>query len=239
LKTILCIPGKWENREDFLKSIITTSNGRYIFAGQILLDTKTDIGYELEIYERDDALSSTFEFAHSIGDVLNNEFNDIKSHNLLIYIIGDTGNEELCKIMANTASALLTSGGIAINVETSGKAFGREQWQNLLNKDFLYEMFVEDRIFDNTSNSTYSCGMHNFGFKDTIITGVDFQEAQKVISIFHYYQRIDNPNINDGQTFSIDKEAPIYKIVDEKRQNYIEPEVFINPFGIWRLEKLK
>ena len=97
-------------------------------------------------------------------------------------------------------------------------------------------MFVIDSIVDE-EGTVYSCGMQNLGYKDTIISGEEFQEAVKLIRIFSYYQIIDKPAINNKQTFSASIESPKYKITDEVNQPNKGDELFENPFGMWRLTK--
>ncbi len=95
-------------------------------------------------------------------------------------------------------------------------------------------MFVVDSI-TNEDGTVFTCGMHNLGYKDTIISGEDFQNAVNLLSIFGYYQIIDKPDIKNGQTFATSADSPIFEITDELDQPYKEDELFENPFGMWRL----
>ncbi|QES90059.1 DUF4261 domain-containing protein [Rhizosphaericola mali] len=102
----------------------------------------------------------------------------------------------------------------------------------------LYPMYVLDSISDG-HGAVYTCGMHNLGLKDAMIVGEEFQAAVEVLSIFGYYQLIDQPTIKAGQTFSIAQDAPIFLISEEKHQPSHGDELFENPFGMWLLESIK
>lgn len=107
-------------------------------------------------------------------------------------------------------------------------------------KDFeesnLYEMFVVDSIVDK-DKSVYSCGMHNLGYKDTIVWGMGFQQSVDLINIFNYYQIVDKPTIRSKQTFSAEANAPKFIITEESNQPNKGYELFENPFGMLRLSK--
>jgi len=80
--------------------------------------------------------------------------------------------------------------------------------------------------------------MQNLGYKDTIIFGEEFQEAAALVKLFGIYQLVDKPTILHGQTFSADLESPRFRITHEDEQPYIGDELFGNPLGMWRLNKI-
>jgi hypothetical protein len=238
-KTVLCIPGNWKNRTEIVTAIAENNLNEFIFAGMIMLNLKTNVGFELEICERDDRMKESFKFAGMVNRISEEFLNKVDKHSYVIYLSAETGDLESAKSIADTANAILKSGGIGIKVETTGKAFTSEHWTELLN-DFeesnLYQMFVLDSISDGKGR-TYSCGMHNLGLKDSIVYNEEFQESVDLISIFGYYQLIDKPEIKNNQTFSTDTEAPVFVISEEKNQPNKGDELFENPYGMWKLER--
>lgn len=239
IKTILCIPGLWKDRTEIVTSIAESNIGDYIFAGKILLNMNTNIGFELEISERDERMRESFKWAGMVNRVSDDFLNTIDKHSFVIYIIGESGTIDKAKFLADAGSAILKAGGLGIKVENTGKAFDKKQWTDLLvnyQDSNLYNMYVLDSISD-SKETTYSCGMHNLGLKDTIVTGENFQASVELISIFNYYQLIEKPIIESGQTFSTSKDSPVFQILDEKRQPYKGDEYFENPFGMWRLKR--
>lgn len=238
-KTVLCIPGNWKNRTEIVTAIAENNLNEFIFAGMILLNLKNNVGFELEICERDDRLKESFKFAGMVNRISEEFLNKVDKHSSIIYLSAETGDLESVKSVADAGNAILKSGGIGIKVETTGKAFTSEHWTELLNnyeETNLYKMFVLDSISDG-KGITYSCGMHNLGLKDSIVYNEEFQESVNLISSFCHYQLIEKPEIMNNQTFSIDAEAPIFVISEEKNQPNKGDELFENPYGMWKLER--
>ena len=238
-KTVLCIPGNWNDRTEIVTAISENNMNDFIFAGMVLLNLKTNQSFELEICERDDRLKESFKFAGMVNRVSEEFLDEIDKHKYVIYISTETGDLESAKEISEAGNAILKSGGIGIKVESTGKAFTKEHWTQLLDnfeESNLYEMFVIDSISDG-KGTTYSCGMHNLGLKDSLVYNEEFQESVNLISIFGYYQLVDKPLIEINQTFSTDSESPIFIITDENNQPNKGDELFENPYGMWRLER--
>lgn len=236
---ILCIPGTWKDRSEIVTRLAQDSQSDYLFAGVILLNQKTEHKFILEFCEKDDRMRDSFRMA-GVTSRLSDEFLDeIDQHNSVVYLSYKCPDLEDLKALSDASSAILEIGGIGIKVETTGKAFSSEQWNRFLDnfdESNLYTMYVQDCISD--GKCTYSCGMHNLGLKDTIVYSDDFQESQELISAFGRYQVIDKPTINPNQTFSKDADSDVYLIVEETQQPNIGHELFHNPYGMWRLEKV-
>ncbi|MBX7225460.1 MAG: hypothetical protein K1X55_05480 [Chitinophagales bacterium] len=238
-KTVLCIPGNWNDRAEIVTAIAENNMNEYIFAGMILLNLKTNEGFKLEICERDDRMKESYRWAGMVNQISDEFLNEIDKHNYVIYLSAETGNTESAKSIAEAGKSILKSGGLGIKVETTGKAFTKDHWFELLN-DFeeanLYQMFVLDSISDG-NGKTYSCGMHNLGLRDSIVYNEEFQDSVSLISIFGYYQLIDKPEIKSNQTFSTEIGVPIFVISEEINQPNKGDELFENPYGMWKLER--
>ncbi|TPN83973.1 hypothetical protein [Aquimarina algicola] len=238
-KTILCIPGNWNDRQEIVTKIAESNINDFIFAGMLLLNLKTNKGFELEICERDDRMRESFRYAGMVNRVSEDFLDEIDKHKYVIYLSAETGDIQSAKAIADAGNAILKSGGTGIKVETTGKAFTKSHWSELLSnfeESNLYQMYVVDSI-SNGKGMTYSCGMHNLGFKDSIVYDEEFQQSVNLISIFGYYQIIDKPQIKNGHTFSTDVDSPIFEITEEANQPYKGDELFENPFGMWKLKR--
>lgn len=237
--TVICIPGNWKDRAEIVSSIAENNINEFIFAGEIMLNLKTNKVFEIEICERDDRIKESFKYA-GMANRIGEDFLDlVDKHNYVIYLSAETGDIESAKSIAEASNAILKSGGFGIKIETTGKAFTKEHWTELLNnfeESNLYQMFVLDSISDG-KGKTYTCGMHNLGLKDCIVYNEEFQESVNLLSIFGYYQLIEKPEIRINQTFSISLESPIYIITEEVNQPYKGDELFENPYGMWKLER--
>jgi hypothetical protein len=238
-ETVICIPGNWNDWEEFILAIVAATNGEYLAVGNILMNAKKERHLTIEFCERDEKMKLSFSYAGKVTRVTDNFLDKIGKHKHVIYISGSTGNLEEAEHIALAAEAILKAGGLGVKIETAGKAFEKDTWCNLLQsfeESNLYEMFVLDSII-NEDGSVYSCGMQNLGYKDTIVSGEEFQNAVDLIKIFGYYQIIDKPIIQNRQTFSTSIESPKYRITDELNQPNKGHEQFENPFGMWRLTK--
>jgi hypothetical protein len=238
-KTVLCIPGNWNDREEIVTSIAENNLNEFIFIGMILLNLKTNQGFEVEICERDDRMKESFKFAGIVNRVSEEFLDEIDKHKYVVYLSAEAGNVESAKEIAKAGNAILKSGGTGIKVETTGKAFTKEHWNKLLTnfvESNLYQMYVLDSISDG-NGITYTCGMHNLGLKDSIVYNEEFQDSVNLLSIFGYYQLVEKPEINNGQTFSTDIESPIFEIMEEKHPPNNGEEFFENPYGMWKLKR--
>jgi hypothetical protein len=238
--TILCIPGSWTDLTEIKGAIWTSSSGEYMVVGEMLISIKRQRQYKIEVCDRDERMSVLFKNAGRLTRISEECLNEIEKHNLVIYISGDTGSLKEAENIAFAGAAILRAGGIGIKIETAGKAFEKERWLDLV-KTFedvdLYQMFVNDSGADK-DDCVWSCGMHNLGFKDTIVFGEEFQRAVDLIAIFGYYQIIDKPTILPDQIFQPDAESPQYRITDEPDQPYKDVKLLKNPYGMWRLTKI-
>lgn len=203
----------------------------------MLFDSQEKRHCILEVVDHDPKMYEAFAIAGRPTGYSAAALSKIAAHKLVVYITAETGNLADAKYLADTAAMLLHAGGLGVKVETTGKAFEKEQWLEQLT-DFeeykLYPLFVLDSIVDREQN-VYSCGMHNLGQPDTIVSGVPFQEAVNLMQTFHYYQLMEQPVITNNQTFSTAPDAPVYIITEETEQPYQGDELFENPFGMWRL----
>ena len=62
-KVIIGIPGPWKTREEIVASIAGKCDPKYIFAGNILLDTEEKNHAEMEIYDNDENLLEACSFS--------------------------------------------------------------------------------------------------------------------------------------------------------------------------------
>lgn len=239
MQSILCIPGNWRDNNELVLSIVNATAGEYIYAGMVLMAVKGQQAFTLEVQERDERLYDAFTWAGKLTGISEETLQEIQQHQHVVYLIAETGSYESAEAIARAAGALLKAGGLAVKIETAGKAFDKETWLAYLN-DFetshLFEMFVVDSLSQH-KGEFFSCGMHNLGLKDTIVNVKDPREAIHLIRVFGYYQIVDNPTIIAKQTFTPTLESPKYVITEEVNQPYKGNEVFENPFGMWRLKK--
>jgi len=208
--------------------------------GDFIINPKLQRHYKFEVYGHDDNLRQSFSVGGSVTRITEACLNKIEKHSHVIYISGKTGSLAEAHQLALAGAEILKAGGIGVRIDTAGKAFEKSKWLQYL-KSFeetdLFEMFVLSSIV-HKDGTVFSCGMHNLGLKDTIVSGKDFQASVDLISIFGYYQIFDKPVILRNQTFQPNLQSPKYVITEELKQPYKGSVLYGNPFGMWRLTKI-
>lgn len=233
---VLCVPGAWASRSEMLEQLVKSSNGEYLFAGGILMHQPTSNKFMIEVQEHDHHMHQAFVTA-GMQRFTEEEMKAIETHTNVVYISGPGGDMANADSIMKAGLAFLKAGGLGIKVETTGKAFNKTQWEELVTMDHdhrFYEAFV--LLVKGTHNTIYSCGMHNLGFPDTIANaGEDFMETAELVDIFCAYQVVEQPEIQDGQTFSTAPDMPVYRIQEEPCTFYEHNDLFYNPFGMLHL----
>ncbi len=170
------------------------------------------------------------------GNFTDEQLEEIGEHNLTIYLIGKSGDLNSITNINNAVCSLLKAGGIAVKVESSGVAHTSERWFELTNSGDLVDVLNAYVTILTDGNTCYSCGMHNIGYRDAIITtDMPLEDASHLISTFLTYLLSENPVLKQGETFSMDSNSPIYLLKQEECKIYPPNDLFFNPFGYWRL----
>lgn len=233
IEIVLCIPGPWADRSALIESIVKDSGG-YIFAGMILMHPETSQFFNLEFDGRDERMAPAFEAA---GSHWRNtpEMELISSHKSVCYLISKGGSIESAHSIMHAANALLNAGGFGVKVESSGLAHPPKDWQKQCKYNYLFKSHSSYVVYI-TSESTYSCGMHNFGLPDAIVDSSEAENPTELLRVFTHYLLSESPEIKEGQTFSVDSASPVYRLKAHPAINYGEDSLFNNPFGMWQLQ---
>jgi len=235
-KIILGIPGNWETRSEFIESMARKGNG-YVYMGNHIgsLEAPGEF-FDVEISEFNPYVAEAFEIAGN-GSFDKEDIISLENHKSIVYIFGEGGSlEKVIKIM-EVASAVLHAGGVAVNVESSGRARTKADWLEItMSKDItrIFTVFVQMSLENNTF---YTTGMQSFGYPDVIttsdtITGI---EVETLFRVFCLYNLIGKPKITHGETFSLNTNSPIYIMNQEKCTMFDEDDPFYNPYGLWNL----
>ncbi len=232
---ILGLPGQWTTRSDIATSIAHLSDG-LIFAGKVLLDTKTNQSYQLDIYEHDSDLAQAFALAGR-RSLTESDLAAIDAHTHTLYVTGKGGTSERAKQVMEVGTRIVRAGALAVKVESTGVAHSAHDWQRLTvapEPSALYFAYVT-LIGDH--ERFYSCGMHNLGLPDVIVPGtLAPNDAAQLLETFLLYLFLEQPNLKQGHTFSINAQAPRYRLQLAPCTFYAANDPFYNPFGMWVLE---
>lgn len=237
---VLCIPTSCESREELFGELTKNNIGNYLYAGLILMNLKTQESFGLEICERDPGMKKSFEVAGKMTGLSEDFLEQIDTHRTVAYLTGKSGSFENSFAIAKAAEAILNSGGLGVKVESSGKAFTSQQWLTStieFDEMKLYELFVLETIYDHDNALTYSCGMHNLGFRDVAVRNEEFHSAYELIRMFNIFRFIDKPVLNEGETFRLRADSDRYFLHHMSSPPTEGQDLFENPFGFWELQK--
>jgi hypothetical protein len=235
---IVCIPGTWESRKDFLESIVLTTNGDFMFAGMILFHPKDKDHVELEFCEPYDQMAEAFAYAGQ-GKLTDETINTIARHKSVVYLHFPLDIESQRLRLAKFTEVISRSGGIAVKLETSGIAHEWERWFSLLRSENPFDHYCASVVLTGDERHYYSCGMHNFGLPDVQISrSFDMQEAADLMNQFNYYQIVEKPSLESGHTFSLTADSPRFRIELLMDERHPDDDLFHNPHGLWDLTRV-
>jgi Domain of unknown function (DUF4261) len=234
VQTVVGIPGAWISRTDIVTSIAKQSDG-FLFAGGVIMNRTTQQGVKLEVYEHDPELPQAFARAGHRA-LTQADLDAIAAHTYTLYLVGQGGSVDAARRIMEIAVGLLKAGGIAVKVESTGIAHSARDWLTFAahpEATALYHAYV---VLIGEEGTYYSCGMHNLGLRDAIMSGAtDAKTATSLLETFLLYTLLEAPTLRDGHTFSMNANAPSYRLTTEVGQTYPADSLFYNPFGMWRL----
>lgn len=212
---IVGIPGLWKTRTEIVQSIVSNSGG-LVFAGAVIMDTKTKEAFPLHVYEHAPQLAKAFSIAGQ-GRISQQTIDSIGTHTFTLYCIVPNTSAEGARKMLGIVSALLNCGGLAAKVETSGVAHSAERWKELAGGNKPFDLYCAFVTLIGGQGVFYSCGMHNFGLPDTCIDrSLQPNEAASLLNEFNCYQLAESPKFSDGHTFSVGQSAPRFVLKKEE-----------------------
>ena len=239
-KIILCVPGLWPTRSDVVTTIAGHSDG-WLFLGMLLMETATKRTCELEVCGPDERLVGAFTAAGFGGRVDEKILPRIGQHRHVLYAVCDAGSLDAARYAVRAGAALLRAGGLAVKVESAGVAHGPERWGRLAADDATpFDLYAALVTLVRGEAEFYSCGMHAFGLPEASgPRGLGVDDAAALLNQFNLFQIIDSPRLNDGETFSVDADAPRYRLRRRPCTTYPPDDPFHNPAGVWHLEPVE
>jgi len=241
--TVIGIPGKWNDREELMRSIAGTRDGYVLILNHMHnLHDKSEPPIEVELYEHEPAMREAFRYAgkHTFTE---EQLEQIDQHTQTVYLIGPGGSPENLARLTRAATAVLKAGGLGVKIESTGLAHTPENWLHFVNSNygdlrylFLYVTYLQNE------QGVYSVGMQNLGLPEAIISleeEAEPQDALDQIQSFLTYLVMEKPAMLNGDTFSLKKSAPRYEVTREYCTFWPSDDLFHNPFGYWRLSRQK
>lgn len=232
---ILCIPGPWTSRSEFLRSVVEDSDG-YIFAGGVLMHIESQFACELELEEVNPKIPQAFKAAGAHWRDTP-EMLAINGHRSVVYLVGPGGSREAAELMILAAAGLIKAGGLGVKVESSGVAHAPDTWLEFAKNLHLFSAHDALVVYV-TGDETHTCGMHNFGLRDAITHGSDQAANVEALQVFTRYLFREAPVLRENHTFSVGQSTPRFRLKGAPSVEYGAQSLFNNPFGAWRLVPL-
>lgn len=235
---ILCIPGPWIDRCQFLQGLTEDTHGRYLVVGDLFKHAGTKSVFDIEFHPRDENMQAAFSSAgphwRDSPDMAR-----IDAHRSVVYLLGHGGSDDNIRALMLAVQALLDAGGLGVKVESTGLAHSPDAWRSLCaDPDALSGVYHAFVVVVSGRREAYSCGMHSFAMHDVQVLGEDRASALQVAQAFCWYLFCECPAIAGGQTFSCDEQSPVYRISSSQGVDYGPDSLFNNPYGTWQLRSL-
>ena len=232
---IVAVPGPWQDRSDFVAQILAATDGKFMVAALMLVVASERDHIPLEFVDADPNLRRAFQVAGR-GKLNGPTLGAVARHRSVAYLhfpLQVLGQQE--RILRFT-HVLRQIGGIAVKIESAGIAHEWDAWEQLLRSDDSFDLYTGFVNLIADPHHYYSCGMHHFDLPDTQVPrSLPDGDAAHLMNQFNYYRIAENPNLEEGHTFSLAEDSPRFKLsrVDDVR--YPKDHLFHNPHGLWDL----
>ncbi len=234
-EAIICVPGPWANRSEFLRAIITQQPaGAFMFAGGILAHPSAKDHVPLDFCDRYAEMREAFSIAGQ-GKLSQQTLDAIHEHRGVAYLHFPMGWLEQRTRLKKFSEVLQRAGGLAVKVESSGVAHEWSRWISLLSGS-TFDAYCSAVTLIGDSARYYSCGMHHFGLPESSLPrSIDIGEAADIMNRFNMYQIVEQPQFATGHTFSLSADSPNYRLVLSPDSRHDADDLFHNPHGTWDL----
>ncbi len=236
-KLILCIPGPWADRSDFLRCVITHSpEGQFMFAGGMLADTRAKDHVMAHVVEHDLDLRRAFELAGH-GRLADATLAAVAQHRSLVFLFIEGDVRELRLQITKYSQLLRDLGGTAVKLDSSGVAHDWDRWLEQVNGED-WPLYGATVVLVGGDTHFYSCGMHHFGLAECAAPrALDPVDAADLMNRFNMWRICEAPHFESGHTFSLDADAPRWRLQHTDDTQHAPDEGFHNPHGVWLLSE--
>lgn len=234
---IICIPGPWRDRADFIGRVITTEpKGRFMFAAGILADIRQQDHVPLEFCDPYARMGEAFEIAGQ-GKLPQECLERIRRHTAVVYLHFPINFQEQRERVAKFTSVIQQAGGIAVKVESAGVAHTWETWESRL-RGSMFDLYCCAIVLVGDKHSFYSCGMHHFGLPECEVPSfMGAASGADLINRFNSWRINDRPEIRSGENFSLSANEPPFRLELRPDTRHSPDTLFYNAHGVWFLTR--
>lgn len=238
METIVCIPTSNDGPETFRDQVLAVTNGKYLFAGQILMSVESKAGIICETHDPDPNIAEAFQIGGQ-GLISENDIATIKKHQSVMYLIWDQPGLAELHQLHTFINVCLKCGGLGVKFENSGVAHSTRSWQAMKFHENTLELLQSHVMLIGNEQHFYSTGMHIFGLPDAaVLTTIENRQAGYLLTEFNHYQLFESPDFEEGHTFSTSAEEPHFRLKKKSDWINVDEECFENPYGRFLLEPI-
>jgi hypothetical protein len=232
---IICIPGPWSDRKDFLVRVIQLEPpGTYMFAGGILAHPSAKDHVPLEFCPPDEHIAEAFEIAGQ-GKISPETLTRIAAHTGVAYLHFPIDIRDQRERILKYTQVLQRLGGFGVKIESCGTAHEWNRWFELLSGN-PFQVYCSAVVLVGDKDYYFSCGMHHFGLAECEVPrSLPAGDAAHVMNQFNFWRIIEQPHLESGHTFSADENSPRFRMSLGKDSRHEADDLFHNPHGVWRL----
>jgi len=232
---LLCIPGPWNDRSEFVRTIVSETDGEFLFAGMIMAQPGRNEHVPLDFAPHDPQMRKAFEIAGQ-GQLPEPLLQQLGEHRGVAYLHFPVRIINEKERVIRFTAALRRCRGLAVKIESAGIAHEWDQWFSALNSERPVDLYRSFVVLVGDSRQYYSCGMHHFGLPDVEVDRkLEIREAADLMNRFNTWQIVEEPNIASGHTFSVTADAPRYRITSTEDSRHDPSNPFHNAHGVWNL----
>jgi hypothetical protein len=236
---IICVPGPWDDSREMAKAIITTTTGKYLFAGGKLACPSAKDHIEMEIDHPVDDLENVFRLAGQ-GKITDDTLEKIAHHQSIAYLHFPLDIMEQRSRLKDFTEVIARAGGMAIKLESSGIAHEWDRWFTLIDSENLFDTYCASVVLVRDEQNYYSCGMHIFGLPEAQVSNsTPIDEAADLLNRFNIWQILERPELESGHTFSLTADSPHFELELITDERHPDNDLFHNPQGIWDLSAVE
>lgn len=234
---IICIPGPWRDRADFIRRLVTAEpKGRFMFAGSILADVQQQDHVPLEFCNRFERMGEAFQAAGQ-GKLPQDCLEQVRQHAGVVYLRFPIHLQEQRERVAKFTGVVRQAGGIAVKVESAGVAHTWPTWESRV-RGSLFDLYCCAIVLVADKRSFYSCGMHHFGLPECEVPSfMGAASGADLINRFNSWRINDRPELKSGETFSLAANEPPFRLELRPDSRHSPDDLFYNPHGVWSLSR--
>jgi hypothetical protein len=231
-KLVVSVAGNWPDTQA-LATDLAVVDASYRLRGEQLTHDQLQGSWELEFEEEDPFLQVDLGARLAID-----EQQALGDHTRMVSLMVDGGSEQAVRQASRVAGDLLRAGGLAVNIPSSGRTFGRQAWFDAMQSatlETLHDAYV-DVIDIDMDDSVVSCGMRNFGLPDgKVPDSLHLHETQAIalLQAFTVHLLKDRPAMWQEDTFSMVSPSRTYQLRHAPCTQFEEDDPLFNPHGYW------